>query len=289
VERKSKLTIAVAQAALGEDTETNIARVEDLLFSAAERDAELIVLPELFDGPYFCRTETEAAFDLARPVDAHPTVSRFRQLAKELELVVPVSFFERSGQQYFNSVAMIDADGELLGVYRKSHIPDGPGYQEKFYFSPGNTGFRVWNTAVGAVGVGICWDQWFPEAARAMALQGAEILVYPSTIGSEPHDPGLDTRKAWRRVMVGHAVANAIPVAAANRVGTEGELTFYGSSFVVDAQGDVVAALDDSSEGLATAELDLDEIRRFRAGFGLFRDRRPELYKPLSDLEPGSS
>jgi N-carbamoylputrescine amidase len=280
--------VAVAQAALGEAQETNVGRVEDLLFEAAERDAGLIVLPELFDGPYFCRTEDEAHFESARPVDSHPTVARFRQLARELRLVVPVSFFERSGHEYFNSVAVVDADGELRGVYRKSHIPDGPGYEEKFYFSPGNSGFRAWNTAAGTIGVGICWDQWFPEAARAMALRGAEILLYPSTIGSEPQDPQLDTRTAWRRVMVGHAVANAIPVAAANRVGTEGELTFYGNSFVVDQCGDVVAEMDDREQGIAIAELDMDAIRRFRAGFGLFRDRRPELYARLGAVEPES-
>lgn len=282
------LRLAVAQAALGEATETNVGRAEDLLFEAAERNAGLVVLPELFDGPYFCRTEDEANFESARPVDSHPTVTRFRQLAKELKLVVPVSFFERSGHEYFNSVAVVDADGELRGVYRKSHIPDGPGYEEKFYFTPGNSGFCAWDTAVGKIGVGICWDQWFPEAARAMALRGAEILLYPSTIGSEPQDPELDTRAAWRRVMTGHAVANAIPVAAANRVGTEGELTFYGNSFVVDHCGEVVAEMDARSQGLAIAEFDLDAIRRFRAGFGLFRDRRPELYSRLSAVEPDS-
>jgi N-carbamoylputrescine amidase len=287
------LRIAVAQAALGEDAETSLGRAEDLLFEAAERNAGLVVaglvvLPELFDGPYFCRTEDEVHFESARPVDSHPTVARFRQLARELKLVVPVSFFERSGHEYFNSVAVVDADGELRGVYRKSHIPDGPGYEEKFYFSPGNSGFCAWNTAAGMIGVGICWDQWFPEAARAMALRGAEVLLYPSTIGSEPQDPELDTRTAWRRVMVGHAVANAIPVAAANRVGTEGELTFYGSSFVVDHRGDVAAEMDDREQGIAIAEFDLDAIRRFRAGFGFFRDRRPELYSRLSDVEPDS-
>ncbi|RMD84333.1 MAG: N-carbamoylputrescine amidase [Candidatus Dadabacteria bacterium] len=280
------VSVAVVQAFLGADYETNVTKIEELVFDACNQGATIVVLPELFEGPYFCRTQDEAAFDLARPLEGHPTVERFRQLAAELEVVLPVSFFERAGQACYNSVAVIDASGAVLGVYRKSHIPDGPGYQEKFYFRPGDTGFRVWRTREGDLGVGICWDQWFPEAARAMVLSGAELLVYPSAIGSEPADPELDTRGPWQRVMIGHAVANAVPVAAANRTGTEGDVHFYGHSFIANERGDIVAQLGDGEEGAAVATFDLARVRRYRDSFGFFRDRRPELYGPL--VEPGS-
>jgi len=200
-------------------------------------------------------------------------------------VVIPVSFFERDGPAYYNSVAVVDADGTVLGTYRKSHIPDGPGYEEKFYFRPGNTGFKTWSTAAGTIGVGICWDQWFPECARAMVLQGAELLVYPSAIGSEPEAPELDTREPWQRAMIGHAVSNVVPVAASNRIGNEGGQVFYGHSFIADHRGDIVAEIGAAKEGVAVGTFDLDAIRRDRASFGFFRDRRPELYGVLTTAD----
>ena len=278
--------IAVAQAALGGDLEQNVARAEELIFEASAKDASIVVLPELFEGPYFCREECDAWFSLARPLEGHPTIDRFCQLAREMRMVIPVSFFEKDGQAFYNSVAVIDADGTVLGRYRKSHIPDGPGYEEKFFFRPGDTGFRAWKTRAGTIGVGICWDQWFPECARAMVLAGADVLLYPSTIGSEPNNPDLDTSGPWRRVMVGHAVANAVVLAAANRTGTEGPQTFYGTSFIADHKGDIAAELGRNDQGVAVADVDLDEVRRYRASFGFFRDRRPELYASLVENGP---
>ena len=275
------LAVAALQCALGGPREANVGRVEALVREAANAGAGLILPPELFEGPYFPQQEREEAFALAHAVEGHPTIARFAALAKELGVVIPVSFFEQAGQAYFNSVAVIDAGGETLGVYRKSHIPDGPGYEEKFYFRPGAQGFRVFDTRVGRVGVGICWDQWFPEAARAMALEGAEILLYPTAIGSEPAEPQNDTRDPWWRVMAGHAVANAMPVVAANRVGTEDAITFYGSSFVADGRGQRVAVLDRVEEGVALARFSRADLARERASWGFFRDRRPELYGAL--------
>ena len=282
----SSLSIGIVQCALGDAREANVARVEGLIREAARRGAKIILTPELFEGHYFPQTEDERAFDLAAPLDSHPTVSRMQALAAELGVVLPISFFERAGQAYYNSVVTIDADGKQLGAYRKSHIPDGPGYEEKFYFRPGDTGFRVWKTRHGNVGVGICWDQWFPEAARSMALQGAEVLLYPTAIGSEPEAPDEDSQAPWRRVMLGHAVANAMPVAAANRIGPEAGLTFYGSSFVCDQRGDLCAELGRNEEGVATASFDRDALRRYRANWGFFRDRRPDLYERLIADEP---
>ena len=279
----SQLHVGLVQCSLGDDdTARNVERVEALVRQAAGEGAQVILPPELFEGPYFCREEEERFFDLAHPVEGHPTLERFRALSGELGVAIPISFFERDGQAYYNSLAFAD-HGELLGIYRKSHIPDGPGYEEKFYFRPGDTGFRVWRTRFGVIGVGICWDQWFPEAARAMALQGAEVLLYPTAIGSEPHAPEMDTKDPWQRAMIGHAVSNAMPVVAANRIGVEGELTFYGSSFIANGRGDKVAELSREEEGIATAVFDLDELRRTRAGWGFFRDRRPDLYRPLVD------
>jgi len=280
-EERKEVRVAVVQAALGGELEANLARVEDLIFECSARDASIVLLPELFEGTYFCREEADTWFRLARPFDDHPTIARFSQLAREMKMVFPVSFFEKDGQTYYNSVAIVDADGTVLGRYRKSHIPDGPGYEEKFYFRPGDTGFRAWATRFGTIGVGICWDQWFPECARAMVLAGADLLLYPSTIGSEPNNAGLDTSGPWRRVMVGHAVANAAPLAAANRVGTEGNLTFYGTSFIADHTGAIAAELGREEQGVAVASFDLDEVRRYRASFGFFRDRRPDLYGSL--------
>jgi N-carbamoylputrescine amidase len=282
----SSFSIGIVQCALDGPREANVARVEALIREAARRGAQVILTPELFEGPYFPQTEDEKAFDLAAPLEAHRTVARMQALAADLGVVLPISFFERAGQVYYNSVVTIDADGAQLGVYRKSHIPDGRGYEEKFYFRPGDTGFRVWKTRHGNIGVGICWDQWFPEAARSMALQGAEILLYPTAIGTEPNTPDEDTQAPWRRAMVGHAVANAIPVAAANRIGTEGGLTFYGSSFACDQRGDMKAELGREEEGVAIASFDREELRRYRASWGFFRDRRPDLYDRLTGDEP---
>ena len=280
-ETKREVTVAVLQCALGDDRATNVERVERLVREAAGRGAQVILPPELFEGPYFPQDEREELFDEARPAEGNETIARFQALASELGAVIPVSFFEAAGQAHYNSLAMIDAGGELLGVYRKSHIPDGPGYSEKFYFRPGDTGFRVWSTRHGRIGVGVCWDQWYPECARAMALMGAELLLYPTCIGSEPHDPMMDTKDPWQRAMIGHAVSNAMPVAAANRTGTEGEMVFYGSSFVASPRGDMLVELGREEEGVGVATLDLAAARRARNGWGFFRDRRPDLYDVL--------
>jgi N-carbamoylputrescine amidase len=282
-----EVTVAALQTALTDDTAENVARVTALVREAAGRGAQIILPSELFEGHYFCRTQREDDFARARPAERHPTLRRFQQLAAELGVVIPVSFYEQAGPEHYNSVAVFDADGRHLGIYRKSHIPDGPGYQEKFFFKPGNTGFRAFATRFGTIGVAICWDQWFPEAARAMALAGADLLFYPTAIGSEPEEPGLDTRDAWQRVMIGHAVANAVGVVAANRIGTEGEgtsaIAFYGSSFVADARGDKLAELGRADTGIALAKIDLAVLQRTRASMGFFRDRRPGLYRALTE------
>ena len=274
------LSVAVLQCVLNEARELNVARVLGLIRDAADQGAKVILAPELFEGPYFPKQEDEGFFEWARPVENNETLTRFQKLAKELGVVLPYSFFEKAGQAYYNSLAMIDADGTLLGVYRKSHIPDGPGYEEKYYFRPGDTGFRVWNTKHGCVGVGICWDQWFPECARAMALMGAEALFYPTAIGGEPVS-GEDTKDPWQRVMIGHAVANAIPICAANRIGDEGGQVFYGSSFIADPRGDMVAHLGRSESGVLVHEFDRKALAKRRASWGFFRDRRPDLYDVL--------
>jgi N-carbamoylputrescine amidase len=275
------MKVAALQTALTDDVEHNVARVTELVREAHGKGAQVILPSELFEGRYFCRTQREDHFARAHAAEDHPTLRHFQKLAAELGVVIPVSFYEQAGPEYYNSVAIFDADGRTLGIYRKSHIPDGPGYQEKFYFKPGNTGFHAFATKFGTIGVAICWDQWFPEAARAMTLAGADVLFYPTAIGSEPEEPELDSRDSWQRVMIGHAVANAVGVVAANRIGGEGDMTFYGSSFVCDARGDKLAELPRDQPGIAIAELDLDKIRRVRTSMGFFRDRRPELYKPL--------
>lgn len=284
-----RIIVAAAQMAMGGERDANVARAEALVREAAAAGARLVLLPELFSTPYFCKDQDPAHFDLAAPVEGHPLLARMSRLAAELGVVLPVSFFERANAAYFNALAMIDGDGRVLGVYRKSHIPDGPGYQEKYYFSPGDTGFRVWTTRVGCIGVGICWDQWFPEAARAMVLMGAELLLYPTAIGSEPLDPELDSHDHWRRAMQGHAAANMVPVLAANRVGTEVgrtcSVTFYGGSFATDGTGALLAAKGPDEEGVLVVEYDLDQLARARAAWGLFRDRRPDLYLPLLSLD----
>lgn len=277
-----RLSIGVIQSAFSDDMQANIDRVAALVREAAGQGADIVLPPELFQGVYFCKTQEEGEFARAYPWREHPCVTQLAPLAKELGVVLPVSIYEKAGPHYFNSLVMIDADGGLMGVYRKSHIPDGPGYQEKFYFRPGDTGFKVWNTAKGRIGVGICWDQWYPECARAMALQGADVLLYPTAIGSEPHDDSLDTAARWRRAMQGHAVSNVMPVAAANRVGVEQGQSFYGTSFISDPTGEIVADMDRTEEGVCVAAFDLDEIDTMRAAWGFFRDRRPDLYGALT-------
>lgn len=280
-----EITVATTQMSCGADRDDNVARAMSLVRRARAAGADLVLLQELFETPYFCQDQDARHFALAHDAQDSPLLARMRALAAELGVVLPVSFFERCGNSHFNSLAMIDADGSLLGIYRKSHIPQGPGYEEKFYFTPGDTGFRVWRTRVGVVGAGICWDQWFPEAARAMALAGAELLCYPSAIGSEPQDPGLDSRAHWRRVMQGHAAANMLPLVASNRIGTErgerGELTFYGNAFIADVTGDIVATAGAHEEAIVLASFDLDACRDRRDAWGLYRDRRPDLYGPL--------
>ncbi|QHL91415.1 N-carbamoylputrescine amidase [Sphingomonas changnyeongensis] len=277
----TQITVAALQLPLGGSAQDNIAHVSELVREAAARGAQIVLPPELFEGPYFCRVEDEALFATARPMAEHPSVVAMQKLAAELGVAIPTSFFERDGPHHYNSLAMIDATGAIMGLYRKSHIPDGPGYEEKFYFRPGNTGFKTWNLPQTTVGVGICWDQWYPECARAMMLMGAEALFYPTAIGSEPHDPGLDTSRLWRRAMIGHAVSNVVPVVAANRIGTEDGQHFYGHSFICDERGDLVAEFGADETGVLVATLDIDRIRRHRAAFGFFRDRRPELYHRL--------
>src|ERR1700761_1202463 len=283
------VTLAATQMACSWDRDENIARGEKLVREAAQRGANIILLQELFETPYFCKDHDPKHLDLARPLEGHPAVEHFRGIARELKVVLPISVFENENNAFYNSLVMIDADGAVLGSYRKSHIPEGPGYHEKYYFSPGDSGFKVFQTAFAKLGVAICWDQWFPEAARAMALMGAEVLLYPTAIGSEPQDPQLDSSAHWQRTMQGHAAANVIPVVASNRIGLEeGErysMTFYGSSFIASHTGEKVAEADRSSETVLTASFDLDAIRRYRQSWGLFRDRRPELYYPLLSLD----
>jgi len=289
----SELIFAATQMACDWDKNGNLDRAEQLVRESAARGAQVILLQELFETPYFCKDQDEKYLALARPADNNPVLERFQALAAELEVVLPVSFFERSNNSFFNSMAMMDADGSCLGIYRKSHIPDGPGYSEKYYFSPGDTGFRVWNTRYARLGVGICWDQWFPEAARAMALMGAEALLYPTAIGSEPHFEDLDSRDHWQRVMQGHAAANLLPLIASNRVGWEDgascELTFYGSSFIADHTGAKVAEANRDDQAIITAQFDMEEIRQARISWGVYRDRRPDLYQALMSLAPESA
>jgi len=281
----TQITVAALQLAFSDDIDANIANVSRLVREAAGQGAQVILPPELFEGEYFCRVEDEGLFANAAPVREHKAVLAMQALAEALKVTIPTSFFEADGPHYYNSLAMIGPDGEVQGVYRKSHIPDGPGYEEKFYFRPGNTGFKVWPAPPAApgwtLGVGVCWDQWYPETARALMLMGAQVLFYPTAIGSEPHDTSLDTARLWRRAMVGHAVSNVVPVVAANRIGVEHDQTFYGTSFITDERGDILAELGRDEEGVIVATLDLDRIRRHRAAFGFFRDRRPELYGRL--------
>lgn len=277
------MKVAALQSAFTDDVATNVRRVTEHVREAASQGAQVILPSELFEGAYFCQTQKEEDFARAHPATDHPTLRHFQALAKELGVVIPVSFFEQAGPEYYNSITVFDADGRDLGLYRKSHIPDGPGYQEKFFFKPGNTGFKTFATKFGTIGVAICWDQWFPEAARAMTLAGADVLFYPTAIGSEPEEPDFDSRDSWQRVMVGHAVANSVGVVASNRIGNEAGMEFYGSSFICDARGDKLAELSRHEPGIAIAELDLSALRRVRASMGFFRDRRPHLYGALTE------
>ncbi len=275
------ITVAALQLALSDDIDVNIASVAALVRDAARQGAQIVLPPELFEGHYFCQREDEREFARAHRADQHPAVQAMQQLAAELGVAIPTSFYERDGPHYYNSLAMIGSDGAVAGIYRKSHIPDGPGYEEKYYFRPGNSGFKVWQAGQAVIGVGICWDQWYPECARAMALMGAELLFYPTAIGSEPYDASLDTSQMWRRAMQGHAVSNCMPVIASNRIGTEGAQSFYGHSFIANEFGDLIATFGAHETGVLIAELDLALAAERRAGMGFFRDRRPELYARL--------
>lgn len=289
-----KITAAAVQMSIPETREKSIEKADALVREAAAKGANVILLPELFETWYFCQERRYDSYALALPIDENPAVKHFSALAKELGAVIPVSFYERDENVLYNSVAMIDADGSLLGIYRKTHIPDDHFYQEKFYFTPGGTGFKVWNTRFGKIGVGICWDQWFPEAARCMALMGAELLLYPTAIGSEPIIE-CDSMPHWRRCMQGHAAANLVPVVAANRVGTErvspdsensmqeSALTFYGSSFITDGVGEIAKSADRESDCVLISEFDLDALREMRMSWGVFRDRRPEMYGKITE------
>ena len=283
-----KVTVAATQMACGWNRDENIANAERLVRQAAGRGANVVLIQELFETPYFCKDHLASHFGLASAVADNPAVRHLATVAAQLGVVLPLSVFERAHNAYFNTLVMVDADGSTLGIYRKSHIPESPGYHEKFYFSPGDTVFRVWPTRFGRLGAAVCWDQWFPECARAMAVMGAELLLYPTAIGSEPQDPSLDSRGHWQRTMQGHAAANVMPLVASNRIGTEqGEkcaISFYGHSFIADHTGAIVAQADERSEAVLTASFDLDAIRRYRHAWGVFRDRRPDLYGPLLAL-----
>lgn len=283
------VSVAITQMACSWDVSANIAKAEQLVREAAQQGAQIILLQELFETPYFCKKPNPDYLQLATTVADNPAITHFKNIAKELKVVLPISFFERAGQARFNSIAIIDADGSVLGVYRKSHIPDGPGYHEKYYFNPGDTGFKVWQTRYAKIGVGICWDQWFPECARAMALQGAELLFYPTAIGSEPHDPTITSAAHWQRVQQGHAGANLTPVIASNRIGSEEQdgydITFYGVSFIADQFGEKVAELNQTEQGVAVHSFDLDKLEHTRTAWGVFRDRRPNLYGALKTLD----
>lgn len=282
------VTVAATQMACSWNKEENIARAERLVRQAAAQGAQIILIQELFETPYFCIDQSPEHFALAQDVDNSPLIRHFQALARELEVVLPLSFFERAGNAHYNSLVVIDADGSLLDVYRKTHIPNGPAYQEKQFFTPGDTGFKVWQTRYAKIGVGICWDQWFPETARSLALMGAELIFFPTAIGSEPAYPEIDSQPHWTRTQQGHAAANLVPVIASNRIGTEQskyidglEMTFYGSSFIADQFGELVQQADKTSECVLVHSFDLDAIAKTRISWGLFRDRRPAMYQTL--------
>ena len=283
------VTVAATQMACSNDTDKNVSNAEKLIRQAASKGAQIILIQELFESQYFCMDQKEELFELSKPFENHPTINKFSELARELKVVLPVSFFEKANRAHYNSVAIVDADGSVLGKYRKSHIPDGPEYQEKFYFNPGDTGFKVWNTKYAKIGVGICWDQWFPEAARSMVLSGAELLLYPTAIGGEPEDDGFDSSDMWQRAMIGHSASNQIPVIASNRIGTEKgidiENYFYGRSFVTNHVGDKIAEGSRDKEEVLIGKINLSEAETLRNVWGVFRDRRPDLYNSLLNLD----
>lgn len=284
-----EVTVAATQMSCTQQPDVNIQKAERLVRQAAAQGAQIILLQELFETPYFCQKEKAEYFDYASGLGENRAVRHFRSVARELAVVLPISFYEKKNCARYNSIAIIDADGAVLGTYRKSHIPDGPGYEEKFYFNPGDTGFKVWSTRYARIGVGICWDQWFPEAARCMTLMGAELLLYPTAIGSEPQDVSVDSKDHWQACMLGHAAANLIPVIASNRIGVETDedssISFYGSSFIAGPQGSLLQTADRSSEAVISAAFDLDQLARQRADWGIFRDRRPDLYHSLTTCD----
>ncbi|MGG1640037.1 N-carbamoylputrescine amidase [Paenibacillus sp. NRS-1782] len=284
-----KVKVAATQMSCSTNIDENISKAEKLVREAAAQGAQIILLQELFETPYFCQKEKSDYFVYATELEHNKAVNHFKKIAKELQVVLPISFYEKKNYARYNSLAVIDADGEVLGKYRKSHIPDGPGYEEKFYFNPGDTGFKVWNTRYAKIGIGVCWDQWYPEAARCMALMGAEILFYPTAIGSEPQDSSIDSKDHWQTCMLGHAASNLMPVVASNRIGMETDedssITFYGSSFIAGPQGNKIAEAGRTDQEVLTAEFDLDELEVGRIEWGIFRDRRPELYKMIATYD----
>lgn len=281
----TKVVVAATQMSCTANIEENIHKAEKLVVKAVDQGAQIVLLQELFETPYFCQQEKTDFFRFASELEENKAVNHFKAIAKELKVVLPISFFEKKNNARYNSLAVIDADGEVLGVYRKSHIPDGPGYEEKFYFNPGDTGFKVWKTRYAKIGVGVCWDQWYPEAARCMALMGAEILFYPTAIGSEPQDAGIDSKDHWQLVMQGHAAANLIPVVASNRIGVEveddSEINFYGSSFIAGPRGQKLVEANRTDETVLVKEFDLEQLEKDRIEWGIFRDRRPEFYRAI--------
>jgi len=280
-----KVIVAATQMSCSSDKKENILKADRLVREAAAKGAQIILIQELFETPYFCQVEKPAYYEYATSVEDNMAILHFKAVAKELEVVLPISFYEKKNNARYNAIAIIDATGEVLGIYRKSHIPDGPGYEEKYYFNPGDTGFKVWSTKYGVIGVGICWDQWFPEAARVMALMGAEMLLYPTAIGSEPHSPEVDSKDHWQRCMMGHSACNLMPVIASNRIGEEKDdgssIVFYGSSFITDATGNKIAEASRDEETILLAEFDLEKNENQRIEWGIFRDRRPDLYQPI--------
>lgn len=284
-----KVKVAATQMSCSCNKEDNISKADALVREAAKQGAQIILLQELFETPYFCQKEKSDYYVYATELEENAAIKHFQQVAKELEVVLPISFYEKKNNARYNSLAVIDASGEVLGRYRKSHIPDGPGYEEKFYFNPGDTGFKVWKTRYAKIGVGVCWDQWYPEAARCMALMGAELLFYPTAIGSEPQDGSIDSKDHWQMCMLGHAAQNLVPVIASNRVGLETDedssITFYGSSFIAGPQGNKIAEANRTEETVLVAEFDLDQLETQRIEWGIFRDRRPDLYKIITSYD----
>jgi N-carbamoylputrescine amidase len=281
-----RIKVSATQMACTDNIDKNIAKAEVLVRKATAEGSQIILLQELFETPYFCQKEKADYYVYATELEHNKAINHFRKIAKELQVVIPVSFYEKKNYARYNSLAVIDANGKILGKYRKSHIPDGPGYEEKFYFNPGDTGFKVWNTCYGRIGIGICWDQWYPEAARCMSLMGAEILLYPTAIGSEPQDGSIDSKDHWQACMLGHAAANLIPVVASNRIGTEEDensrITFYGSSFIAGPQGNIIIEAGRTEETVLTSEFDLELLEKQRLEWGIFRDRRPDLYRIIA-------